>query len=29
LTHFIKGKISFTPMEPILTIPWNLNIWKV
>jgi hypothetical protein len=21
LTHFIKGKISFTPMEPILTIP--------
>jgi hypothetical protein len=25
LTHFIKGKISLSPMETILTIPWKLE----
>ncbi len=28
LSHFIKGKISLTPMETILVIPGNWSIWK-
>ncbi len=28
LIHFIKGKISLTPMEVILIILENWNIWR-